>query len=178
MRQTFLSEPRGVQIPRFAVMACNALGGHPPLLSPESEQVSGSVRPIQSFSFCRIYTGEEGEGRTRPEGGLCNSLFSPLERVTWDPWNASWRSCCQSSWTKSSAAGGEGVGGEKRKGAVFYLMSVAAPSPQCLAHGEYSETGPSTKTDGKLHPEFSLSSGRAPLDCSHQSPCLCTSRGT
>ena len=71
-----------------------------------------------------------------------------------------------------------GLGGEKRKGAVFYLMSVAAPSPQCLAHGEYSETGPSTKTDGKLHPEFSLSRGRAPLDCSHQSPCLCTSRGT
>ena len=39
LAQRFLAQPRGVQISCFVVMACNALGGHPPLLSPESEQV-------------------------------------------------------------------------------------------------------------------------------------------
>ena len=61
----------------------------------------------------------------------------------------------------------------------FYLMSAAAPSHQCLAHGEYSEIGPSTETGGKFHPEsFSLSSGRGPLDHAQGCPSLCTSRGT
>ena len=149
-----------------------------PYFPPRVSRFNRQLGQSNSSLFLQDLHGRSGRRKDQGQKeGVHNSLFSPLERVTWDSWYASWRSCSQSSWTKRSAGGGEGVGGKKRKGAVFYLMSVAAPSHQCLAHGEYSETGPSTKTDGKFHHEFSLSSSHAPLDHSHWCPSLCTSRG-
>lgn len=125
----FLAEPRGVQIPALplwlAMLLEDTLPYFPLRVSRFQGQLGQSNRSLFA-GFTREKWEEEGQGQKKR---VCNSLFSPLERLTWDPWNASWRSYSQSSWTKSSAGGGEGVEGEKRKRAVFYLMSVAAPSP-------------------------------------------------